>query len=236
MKRVKILCIVIASAISFQSAKAQTVDEIIGKYETAMGGKDKMLSLKTVKMTGNLGVQGIDVGIVVTAAQGIGTRTDISVPGMGEGFQIMSKSKGWNYMPFQGQTAPQEVPADQVKTSQSQLDIQGPLVNYMEKGSQAELLGKEIVDGSETYKIKLTNKEGKVSTYFIDAKSFYRIKSIAKVKAPEGEMDMETSYSDFKKTEDGYIFPFSQTNPRGTIVFSSIEVNKPVDEKIFQVN
>ncbi len=236
MKKFKIALLAAAAIVSLQSIKAQTVDEIVDKHLTAMGGKEKMLALKTVKMTGNLGVQGIDVGIVVTAAQGIGSRTDISVPGMGEGFQIMGTSKGWSFMPFQGQTTPEEVPADQVKTSQSQLDIQGALFNYKEKGSQAALLGKETADGMDAYKIKLTSKDGKVSTFFIDTKNFYKIKSISVVKAPEGEMDMETSYSDFKKTADGYIFPFSQTNPRGVIVFSSIEVNKPVDEKIFTVN
>ena len=223
----------LAAIMSVQTSKAQTADEVIDKYVAAMGGREKLLALKLEKMTGSLNVQGMDVGITITAFNVVGTRTDISVPGMGKGFQIMNTTKGWNFMPFQGQATPAEFTADQVKASQSQLDIHGPLLNYKGKGSQVELAGQEKVDGKDAYKIKLTNKAGKVITYFIDATTFYRVKSIGKTQTPEGETDAETSYSDFKKTADGYTFPFSQTNARGTIMFTQIEVNKPVDEKIF---
>ena len=215
------------------SVKAQTADEVIDKYVAALGGKEKLASLKSVKMVGNLSVQGTDVGITITAVNGIGARTDISVPGMGEGFQIMNAKKGWSFMPFQGQTEPTEVSADMVKSSQSQLDIQGVLSNYKEKGSTVELAGKEAVHGADAYKLKLTSKDGKVSTIFIDSKTFYKVKSISKTATQQGEMDMETTYTDFKKTDDGFMFPYSQTNNRGTIMFTSVETNKPVDEKIF---
>jgi len=189
-----------------------------------------------VKMTGSLNVQGFDVGVTVTVVQGVGSRNDISVPGMGEGFQVVNTVKGWNFMPFQGQPVPEEVSEEQVKSSQGLLDIQGALFNYREKGSQVELLGKETIEGAECYKLKLSNKAGKITTYFIDGKTWYRVKSISKMTTPSGEEDIETVYSDFKKTEEGYVFPFSQTNPRGVILYSAIETNKPVDEKIFTIN
>jgi len=232
MKKLRIGLLAVAAIISVQSIKAQTVDEIVEKHLTALGGKEKLLSLKTVKMTGNLNTQGFDVGITVTVTQGVGSRNDISVPGMGEGFQVMNATKGWNFMPFMGQASPEEVSADQVKASQGMLDLQGSLLNYKEKGYKVELLGKEKVGAAECYKLKLTNAAGKESTLFIDAATFYRVKSIVKI----GEDEVENSYSDFKKNEEGFVFPFSQTNERGTIVFSSIETNKPVDEKIFTIN
>jgi len=71
---------------------------------------------------------------------------------------------------------------------------------------------------------------------YIDATTYYRVKNITKMKTANGDADVETGYGDFKKTADGYVFPFSQTVERGTIVFSSIDVNKPFDEKIFTVN
>jgi hypothetical protein len=47
---------------------------------------------------------------------------------------------------------------------------------------------------------------------------------------------METTYTDFKKLPEGYVFPFSQTNLSGTINYTSIGINMPVDEKIFTAN
>jgi hypothetical protein len=236
MKKVQMCLFAVAAMMSIQSIKAQTADEVIDKYVTALGGKEKILSLKSVKKVGSLNVQGMDVSVTVTAVQGVGSRNDISVPGMGEGFQVVNPTKGWDFMPFMGQASPEEVSADKLKSSLSLLDIQGSLVNYKEKGSQVELAGKENVENAECYKLKLTDKQGVLSTLFIDSKSNYLVKSIITAKSPNGDIITEVSYSDYKKTGEGYVFPFSQAIDRGTIIFTSIETNIPVDEKIFTVN
>ena len=236
MKKVQMCLFAVTAMMSIQSVKAQTADEVIDKYVTALGGKEKILSLKSVKKVGSLNVQGMDVGVTVTRVQGVGSRNDISVPGMGEGFQVVNPMKGWDFMPFMGQASPEEVSVDKLKSSLSLLDIQGSLVNYKEKGSQVEMSGKEKVENAECYKLKLTDKQGVISTLFIDSKSNYLVKSIITAKSSNGDINTELSFGDFKKTEEGYIFPFSEVMDRGTIIFTSIETNKPVDEKIFTVN
>lgn len=209
---------------------AQSADDIITNYINALGGPEKLSALKTIKMTGSLTVQGMGIEVTVTASHGIGSRTDINVPGMGEGFQIYTPSKGWSYLPFQGQTSVEEMTEDQLKGGQTQLDLQGQLYNYKEKGNTVELLGKETVDGMDCYKLKVQLAYGRINTFFIDSKNYYRVRTIATVEGKE----IETNYSNFKKTEDGYVYPFSQSNPNGTIEFSTIEVNKPVDVTIFK--
>ena len=236
MKKLAFGLLAITALISAQSINAQTVDEVINKYEIALGGKEKLLSLKSVKMTGSLNVQGFDVGVTVTTVNGVGSRNDISVPGMGEGFQVVNAKKGWDFMPFRGQSSPEEISAEQLKSSQGLLDLQGLLVNYKEKGSQVELMGKENVSDVECFKLKLTDKMGKVYTLFIDSKTYYRVKSVSKTNSPDGEVDTEITYGDYKKTEDGYVFPYLQTIETGSIVFSKIEINQPVDEKIFTID
>ncbi len=236
MKSLMIFCLFLLCLVLVQFTQAQTADEVIDKYIAAIGGKEKMLALKTVKMDGSLSVQGFDVGVVTTIAHGVGSRTDISVPGMGEGYQIMTPTKGWNFMPFQGQTAPEEATEEQVKAGQNGLDLQSPFLNYKEKGNTVELLGKEKTEGKDCYKLKLTNKFGKVTTVFIDTVTNYRIKSVTSVEVNGEKMDVESVFSDFKKNADGYVFAYSQTSPRGTITYSSIEVNKPVDPNIFKPN
>jgi hypothetical protein len=236
MKNLLPLCLFIMLLVLAQFSHAQTVDEVIDNYINAMGGKEKLLALKTVKMDGGMSVQGMEISVVVTVSHGIGSRNDITVPGMGEGYQIMTPTKGWSYMPFQGQTSPEEVSEDRVKSGQGALDLQGVLVNYKEKGNTVELLGKEKAEGKDCYKLKVTAKSGKVSTMFIDASTYYRIKSVSTASINGTATEVETLYSDFRKTPEGYVFPYSQTTPNGTLVFSSIEVNKPVDENIFKAN
>ena len=78
----------LAAIMSVQTSKAQTADEVIDKYVAAMGGREKLLALKSEKMTGSLNVQGMDVGITITAVNNVGALTDISVPGMAKGFKL----------------------------------------------------------------------------------------------------------------------------------------------------
>jgi hypothetical protein len=234
MNKLKTLALAATAMITMQASQAQTADDVVNKYVEAMGGKEKLLALKSVKMTGSINIQGMDIALTVTILNGVGFRNDISVPGMGEGYQIMTPTKGWSYMPFQGQTSPEEVDAEKVKSGQAQIDLQSALLNYKEKGHTVELLGKETAEGVECYKLKVTHKDGKVSTLFIDGKTYYRIKSVTTSNTNGADTEVETVYSDFK-TIDGYVFPFSQTTPNGPIVYSAVEVNKPVDESIFVV-
>ncbi len=236
MKQVKKLGLALLLLTCVNAVKAQTVDEVIDKFVAAVGGKEKLMALNSVKMEGNLSVQGFDIGVTTTVLNGKGLRTDISVPGATDGYRIVTPTKGWNFLPVQGMTEPEETPEDQVKSLQAGLDLQSPLLNYAAKGHKVELLGKEKVDAADCYKLKVTFKNGKIATLFLDATSYYRVKSVININMSGKDTEVATSYSDFKKTPEGYVFPYAQTNASGTITFTTIEVNKPVDEKIFQPN
>ncbi len=227
MKKILLVCLL---GFTTLFAQAQTVDEIIASHINAIGGAEKIASIQTVFMNGSINVQGFDINVTVNVSNGKGYRTDIAVPGMGEGFQIYTPTKGWSFMPFQGQTSVEELSDETLKNGLAQLDAQGLLFNYKEKGAKVELLGKEMVEGDDCYKLKVESSIGKVSTYFISSKTYYKIKSIS---IASNGSDVETVFSNFKKTEQGIVFPFSQSNPNGVLDFSAIEINKPVDEKIF---
>ena len=236
MKYLKSLLFAVTAMVGIQTAKAQTADEVINKFIAAIGGKEKMMALNSLKLDGSLNVQGFDIGLTITVLNGKGSRTDISVPGQSDGYRIMTPNGGWNYLPFRGMTAPEASTDEEVKAGQAPLDLQTPLLNYAAKGHKVELLGKDKVDNADCYKLKVTYKNGKVATLYIDATTYYRIKSVSTLNVNGTDTEVETTYADFRKTSEGYVFPYSQTSINGTITFSSIEVNKPVDENIFKAN
>ncbi|WP_462249912.1 LolA-like protein [Ferruginibacter sp.] len=233
MKPLFIFCLFIMVMIFAQFAQAQTVDEIIDKNITAMGGKEKLASLKSVKMEGNLSVMGNDVALAITTSHGVGMRADISVMGT-ENYQIVTPAKGTVFMPVQGMSEPTPMSDDQLKSATGQLDLQGALFNYKEKGSTVTLVGKETVDGEECYNIKLTNKMGTVTNYFISTKTNFKIKSTGKRMVNGEETEVANTYSNYKQNADGYWFPYSTTNAQGTTDFSKIDTNIAVDESIFK--
>ena len=236
MKKIKLLLIALTAIMSMQSVTAQTVDEIIDLNLKAMGGKEKLASLNTVKMTGSLNTQGNEISLVITRKQMVGSRADISVMGS-ENYMIVTPTKGWSFMPVQGMTAPDEMPEQQLQSSQTQLDIQSPLLNYKEKGNTVEFLGKEKVDDDDCYKLKVVYKNGTTTIFFISGKDNRLIKSSGKRNMNGQDVDFDSRYTNYKQNADGYWFAYTISSTiQGETNFDKIDTNMPVDEKIFKTN
>jgi len=232
MKTLMISGLLIITMTLAQTLQAQTANDVVNKYIAAMGGREKLASLKTVKAEGSLTVQGTDVAMVITKKHLAGMRVDISVMGT-ENYQILTPAKGTIFMPVQGMSEPTVMPDEQLKAGQSQLDLEGPLVNYEDKGTTVELAGIENVDGENCYNLKVTDKNGITTNYFISANTSFIVKTIGKRVMNGEEIDVSTNYSNYKQNADGFWFPYSTTNMQGTTDFSKIDTNIPVDESIF---
>ena len=145
---------------------------------------------------------------------------------------------------------PTKMPDEALAAMQTELDIAGPLVDYVAKGNTTELLGKDTVDGNTCYKIKLTTKAGKEIKYWIDASTYLITQSSAKGggRWPGGagatgatETEIITTYADYKAV-DGIMFahnietksPTGQGRAGGGTTFDKIELNKPVDARLFK--
>ncbi len=217
---------ILFSAIVF----AQTnVDEVINKIIDAQGGKEKLLTIKTVKMIGNLEFSGQKIPFNLYAIDKTAYRTDFTFSGL-TGYNIVTKDSGFNFNPFQGQSAPESMTAEDVKLAQNDLDQQGILINYKEKGYTVELLDNEDVDGVDAIQLKITITPNKTLYYFADPSNYYIIR-IKTVSVSNGQQQRNTNdFYDFKKTTDGFFFPHTQDN----ITFDKIEVNIPLDDKLFK--
>lgn len=219
--------------VQFVQAQVKTVDDVINKYIEALGGKEKLSTLKSVKYTGNINIQGNDVNIVQTKLHMKGMRLDIFVAGT-ENYQFVTPEKGIVFMPVQGMTEPSPMPEDQLKSGQNQLDVQGALFNYKEKGIVVELLGTELLNGEDNHKLKITFKNGLATTCFISAKNYRINKTVTKRMVNGQEQDMETTFSNYKQNADGFWFAYNNTSMQGETIFDKIETNIPVDENIFK--
>ena len=212
---------------------AQTADEIVNKHIEAIGGTDAWKKVNSMVTTGTLKMQGAEIPISLTVLNGKGSRQDITVMGM-NGYQIVTPTQGWKFMPFQGQKEVEPITADDLKEAQDELDVQGSLVDYKTKGHTVELLGTDDVDGVDAFKLKETLKSGKTQTIFIDPKTYYIIRVISKQKANGNEVDVTTNVSNYQKLPEGIMVPLSIGLPSGEMVISKVEINKPIDENIFK--
>jgi uncharacterized membrane protein YkoI len=217
-------------------AQAQTADEVIQKYATAMGGLENFVKLKSVKMSGTVTTQGMDLPITIQVINGRAMRTDVEV--MGQTITNSYKDgKGWKINPLQGGSTATDVTGAELNEMKSQSNLASQLMDYKSRGYTAELSGQETVEGATAYKIKLTTEDKKETTYFIDAKTSLIIKSVTKREMMGQEVEIETFFGDVKDF-GGVKFTTSRTQKADGQVFQEIhfdkvELNVPIDEKTF---
>jgi hypothetical protein len=227
-----LLSILATMIISFSFAQDLTADQIVNKYIEAIGGKAAWSKVNSLVMKGTLKLQGAELQMTSTVVDKKGMRQDFTVNGM-TGYQIITPDSGWNFSPFQGQKIPEPITADDLKQGQDQLDIQGNLIDYAAKGHTVELMGRDDVDGIETYKLKETLKSGKEETIYIDPQSFLIIRDVIKEKANGKETEVKTDLSNYKKLPEGILVPMSIKLPFGELNITDVKVNGNVDPSLF---
>ncbi|MFN6038612.1 MAG: hypothetical protein ACK452_09095 [Bacteroidota bacterium] len=214
--------------------KAQSQDEIIKKHIDAIGGAAAWAKVNSMKMEASMKMQGAEVKMTFLRVNKKASRQNISVMGM-DGYIITTQNEGWTFMPFQGQTKPEPMTADDIKNAQDELNIQEEFISYKELGKKLEYLGKEDVDGTECYKFKMTNKDGKETSYFLDTESYYTIKQSSKVVADGKEMEAVVNFGNYKKLPEGIVCPMTIGAMWGDTEVTKIEVNPVIEDKEFKV-
>jgi outer membrane lipoprotein-sorting protein len=230
----------VAVALLASAAWAETADEVIAKNIQARGGADKLASVQTIKSTATMAMgPGIEAPGVLIQKRGNLARLEFTVQGL-TAVQAYDGKNAWQVMPFMGKKDPELMSADEAKDVQEMADIDGPLVDYKNKGNQVELLGKEKVEGTDAYKLKVTLKNGDVQTVYIDADSFLEIKEETKRTVRGSEQDVEESIGDYKEV-NGIIFPFAMesgikgSQDKQKLTLTKIELNVPADDAIFKM-
>jgi hypothetical protein len=229
------------------ATNAQTVEEIIGKHIDARGGMEKLSTIKTLYMEGVREMMGAEVPVRVYKEQDKLSRTEFDAAGA-TGYSLVTVTDAWNFFPMRSQT-PTKMGDEALANMQTELDIAGPLVNYAAKGHKAELVGKDSAEGVLCFNIKLTLKNGRERNFFIDANNFMLIKISAKFvrRAREGSENQQpqngesvTVYGDYKAV-DGIMFAHTIEMKGGMggrggggTTFDKIEINKPIDPKMYK--
>jgi hypothetical protein len=236
MKKITGFGFIICLVLSVQFAQAQTIDEIINKHIEAMGGRQKIMSLSSVLMTGTFKATGdtANIPIVTTKKHLVGSRIDIEA-NKTNNYQIITPDKGWIFTPVAGDKEPRPLNDAQFKVGQIQLDLHEPFINPGEKKYKIEMAGKETINGSICNKLKVTAPNSNVTVYYFDSKSNFIIQASTKMFQFGAMEDVITTFSDYKSNVDGYWFAYSFVGPRGATHYNNIVTNVPVDENIFKV-
>ncbi|MEK6780990.1 MAG: outer membrane lipoprotein-sorting protein [Bacteroidota bacterium] len=245
MKR-KFLLSLVAVAFAFVG-NAQTADEILAKYFENTGGLDKWKALEGIKISAKVNQGGMEIPLEIVQLKDGRQMTSITFQGKEVKQGVFDGTSLWstNFMTMKAEKSDAEA------TENFKVDIgefPDAFLNYKERGLKVELLGKETVEGSETFKIKLTKKpikvDGKetdnVQFYYFDAENFVPLMMEAEINSgPAKGMISQNKMSDYQEV-GGLMMPFSMAQGvkgQGSqpLTISNIELNPKVDAAAFAI-
>ncbi len=220
---------------------AQTADEIVAKNIEAHGGAAKIKAIQTMKSTGKVEVgPGMEAPAIEYRKRPDLIRQEFTLQGM-TAVQAYDGKEAWGIMPFMGKKDPDVLPPEQRDELQEDAEIGGLLLDYAQKGTKVEFLGKDKLEGTDVYKLKATLKDGTVYTYYIDPDSNLEIRVDRAATVRGTEHKISTVIGDYKEV-DGVPVPFSfesadadHPDQKQKVTLEKVEFNVPIDSSIFNM-
>lgn len=222
-------------------APALTADQLIAKNIEAEGGLARRKAVKSVRMTGRLVGAPMEIILVAENKRPANFRLDVTLQGQTQTTAFDGKA-GWRVNPFAGYgggKAAEPMTADEVKDSEVQADMDGPLVDYAAKGHKVEYLGTESVEGGNAHKLRVTFKNGNSSIMYFDAEQFLKVKETSKRKMRGQDVEIDTVFGDYKEV-GGLLFPHSIEQgaagqpQRQKIQMDKVELDVAIDDARFK--
>lgn len=264
----KKLLLIVFSFLSIASIQAQTVEEVINRFIESNGGKEKLSSINSIQVqsTLNLEQMGMTINITNIKEKNKLFRIQSSSPmGSEESFTVVTDTAGYSFTPAINspmgsmEASLTKFTAEELAAIFYQKECDGyfaQLVDYQAKGSKAELVGSDKVNGTECDKVKITLKTGQSMVFFISkANGQVRRLQVAAPIAFEimgmsgmmkafggasrmGERKIDIDYEKYK-IFDGILFPTKQSIQFGPMALvvenTSFKINQPIDPKWYLV-
>lgn len=207
---------------------SQTAEEICKKHIENVGGSLYLNKLNNMVIDQQLLMNNTEFAQNVVVVNNKSYYIKTKYPGK-TSIVAVKDTTGWQINPFvSGGEKPTLMKRKEVDVIKYQSDLAGPLHHSNEKGISIKLLGKESINGEETFKLLVTYKTGYFVNIFISSKSYMIKRILDKYKL--------VNYSDYKKV-DGISFPFVTEikYQNQALMFSVIKIktNQTIDENIF---
>ena len=219
---------------------AQTAEDLVNRNLQAKGGIDKIKAIRTLRSTGKLQQGGgftVQMGADSMAPNLL--RQSFTVQGMTQ-IQAYDGNTGWKIAPFEGRKDPERLGEDELRDIVEDAIFLGPLVDYQAQGSKVEYIGKDLLDGDDVYRLKVTLKNGDIYYYYLDPETFLEVR-MEKVQFIRGAVHESVIECGSYKLVAGVYMPFTlemgskQSQDRTKVTIDKIEPNVTMDPAEFKM-
>jgi len=222
------------------SGCAPSARSILERNLEAMGGRDAIRKVESLKVVGSQKIEGGTIGLVGYWRRPNQLRWELEADGL-VGVQAYDGERAWALMPFGGDFTPRPLEGEALAELAAQADLlEGPTFDLAAKGASALLLGREAFDGVPAWKVEVTDARGRKTVHWYDGQSGLELGNRQRRPGPGGmgEIEVVTRLSDYRRVGP-ILFAFrseesSPTSSAPTILtLQSIELDIEVPDDLW---
>lgn len=217
---------------------APTAEELIEKNLDAKGGREALAGVTSAHITGRMSMAGMEAPFVFLWKAPDRIRIEFTLQGM-TGIQAYDGETGWTFMPFMGKADPEKMAPEDAAQIKDDADFRGPLFDPAAGGYTVEYAGEEDVEGTPTYKLRLTKEDGSVSHYYLDQEHYLEIKQETRRTLRGQEVESQTAVGDYKEVS-GLVLAHSlditssmAPGQSQNMTFETVELNVEIPDERF---
>ena len=207
--------------------------QIVDKNISARGGLDSWRTVQALVMTGKMEAGGnnrptlampggrnrdsalphqrpneqVQLPFIMELKRPRKTRLELQFNGQ-TAVQVYDGTNGWKLRPFLNRHEVEAYTPEELAAASMQADLDGPLVDYVSKGTRVDLEGIERVDNKDTYKLRLTLKNGKSQHVWIDSQTYLEVKLEGTPRRLDGKYHAVVTYFSDYRSVDHLMIPY----------------------------
>jgi endonuclease YncB( thermonuclease family) len=229
-----------SSVSTFSQTAPLTGEGLVARVLDARGGLARLKAIRSQRISGSISFgPGAEGPFVVELKRPGKMHMEVTVQDQTIVRIYDGHGSGWIINPFAENKKLVPMSGNDLKNITDESDFDGPLVDYAKKGTTIALEGTDKVEDNDTYRLKLTFKNGSVQHLWIDAKTFLEAKIEGTPRRLDGKShSVEVYYRDFRPVS-GLMIPFvMETKVQGIkqtekILVEKATVNPAVEDSRF---
>ena len=217
-----------------------SLDELLARNLASRGGKERLASVRTMRLTGRMTVgPGHEAPVTIEMKRPNKVRLEFRVQGM-TGIQAFDGEVAWNLPPFRGRDGAERLPEDETAAVRQQSDFDGPLVGWREKGLDVKLVAQESLGSEAAWRLSIGFPDGSTKDVWLDGERCLERKSESRRSVGDETLVGESLLYDYREV-DGLVLPHGFENgPKGAaerqrLVITKVELNPELDDARFSV-
>ncbi|NVO03685.1 MAG: insulinase family protein [Bacteroidetes bacterium] len=210
-----------------EAPNGMTADAVLKKYVEVIGGEKNLLKIKDMQMKMTTSMQGMTVNFETFKKAPNKSKMVVGANGMIFQTVIFDGVKGVVSSMQEGEKEMKDKELEEMKL-QSVMNME---MNYAQYGIKYNLLGIEVLNGKDNYKLEQVMPSGEKSTEYYSVETGFKTRSV--------EKQSVTDFDNYKEVDGGIKVPYTISQDLGEqslkLEVVSVLINKKMKDSVFEI-